>query len=64
MRHSIRVFVFLAVAMATAAPALSAPIYGTYNDNSALKARLEMRRLWSDHASLTHAYIVRGVPPV
>jgi hypothetical protein len=36
----------------------SAPIYGTYNDTAALKARMEMQRLWSDHASLTHAYIV------
>jgi hypothetical protein len=58
MRNLIRVIALLAVATVTAGPAWSAPIYGTYNDNAALKARLEMRRLWSDHASLTHAYIV------
>ena len=69
MSNSIRVFAFTIVTMlalgAQSAPA--APIYGTYNDTSALKARMEMRALWSDHASLTHAYIVSaaaGLPDV
>jgi len=63
MRNSIRLFALSALAMvalgAQFAPATGAPDNGGYpNDTPALKARMEMRTLWADHASLTHAYIV------
>ena len=63
MRNSFRVFALTAVMLvalgAQQAVAPAAPDNGANNNGtSALKARMEMRRVWSEHASLTRAYIV------
>lgn len=41
---------------AAAPPPADTNVY--FNDSAALKARMDMRRLWSQHAALTHTYIV------
>jgi hypothetical protein len=63
MKRSIPVLALLSVTVLALGAKPGAPpvaadhdVYTT--DTAALKARLEMRRLWSDHAALTHAYIM------
>ena len=62
MRNVINGLVLVAVAVvaigAIPAPSAASNTSAYVNDSPALKARLEMRRLWSDHAALTHAYMV------
>jgi hypothetical protein len=60
MKNSFRAFALTAATLvalgAEPAAAPAAPDNG--NNTSALKARMEMRRVWSDHATLTRQYIV------
>ncbi|HKW15585.1 MAG TPA: hypothetical protein VJS69_13950 [Candidatus Krumholzibacteria bacterium] len=62
MKNLINGLVLVVVAVvaigAKPVPSAASNANASLNDTPALKARLEMRRLWSDHASLTHAYMV------